>query len=46
MGLVEDSKRLEEVENDEVMGAANANFVNDGETKPKSSNPNLVTSTN
>ena len=33
MGLVEDSKRPDMVEKDDIMGAANANFDNDGETK-------------
>ena len=44
MGLVEESKRPEVVEKDEMMRAANANFVNDGETKPKSSYPNPIMS--
>ena len=44
MGLVEDSKRIEKVENDDdLMGAANANFVNDREIKPKKSDPNPKT---
>ena len=43
MGLVEDSKHLETVENDDLTGAANANFDNDGEIEPKTSNPNPKT---
>ena len=34
MVWVEESGRTEAFENDEVMGAANANFVDDRETKP------------
>ena len=43
MGLVEESKRPEVVENDVLTRVANANFDNDGEIEPKTFNPNPKT---
>ena len=45
MGLVEDFVPTDEVENDVLTEVANTNFANDGEQKPKTSNPNLESST-
>ena len=44
MGLVEESKRPEVVENDVLTRVANANFVNDGEKEPNTSYPNPIMS--
>ena len=45
MGLVEEFGLSEVFENDDVIGTANINFVDDRESQPKISDPNLVTST-
>jgi len=42
MGLVEESEIPDDIENDEVYEAANANFVNDREHIPYISNPNTL----